>query len=205
MNLERWLNLMRVFGYGDNAAAWRELSRAYSEAHRSYHTARHIETCLGLLDEFVALAEKPHEVELALWFHDAVYQPLSNSNELKSAELAARFLRDNAAQSDVVERVYRLIMVTRHTEQAQTRDEALLLDIDLAILGAEVDEYAEYETGIRKEYQLIPSLVYRRKRAAILRGFLGREQIYLNEAFRLRFEPRARVNLAAAIAKLVGQ
>lgn len=205
MNLQRWLNLMRVFGYGDNAAAWRELSRAYSEPHRAYHTSRHIQTCLSLLDEFSALADMPHEVELALWFHDAVYQPLSNSNELKSAELAARFLRANAAQSDVVDRVYRLIMVTRHTEQAQAQDESVLLDIDLAILGAEIDEYAEYEAGIRKEYQLIPSFVYRRKRADILSGFMRREQIYLNEPLRLRFEQQARANLAAAIARLSGK
>jgi predicted metal-dependent HD superfamily phosphohydrolase len=140
-----------------------------------------------------------------LWFHDLVYQPLSHDNELKSAELAAQFLRANAAPSELVERVYRLVMVTRHAEAPQSRDEALLLDIDLAILGAEVDEYAAYEAGIRKEYQMIPSFVYRRKRADILSGFMKREQIYLTEPLRLRFEQRARVNLAVAIAQLIGK
>jgi predicted metal-dependent HD superfamily phosphohydrolase len=42
MNSERWLNLMRAFGYGDNADACRAIARAYSEPHRSYHTSRHI-------------------------------------------------------------------------------------------------------------------------------------------------------------------
>lgn len=202
MNLERWLNLMRTFGYDDNADTCREIARAYSEPHRSYHTSRHIQSCLSLLDEFSALADAPHEVELALWFHDLVYLPLLHDNELKSAELAAQFLRANAAPSELVERVYRLAMVTRHAEAPQSRDEALLLDIDLAILGAEVDEYAAYEAGIRKEYQIVPSFVYRRKRAAILSGFLGRGQIYLNEPLRLRFEQQARANLEAAIARL---
>lgn len=205
MNFERWLHLMRALGFGDNADAWRELLRAYSEPHRSYHACMHIQSCLNLLDEFTALAEYPHEVELALWFHDAVYQPLSSSNELRSAELATQFLRSNGASAEQTDRACRLIMATRHADQAQSRDEALLLDIDLAILGAGVDEYAEYEAGIRKEYQAIPWFVYSRKRAAILRAFVAREYIYLNEAFRVKYEQAARTNLTAAIAQLDGQ
>ncbi|HEU0186635.1 MAG TPA: N-methyl-D-aspartate receptor NMDAR2C subunit [Gallionellaceae bacterium] len=202
MSDERWLNLMRAFGFGDNAEAYRALSRAYAEQHRAYHTAQHIQSCLSLLDEFTVLAEIPHEVELALWFHDAVYQPLSSDNERRSAEMAARFLRSNAASSELVDRVHRLVMVTRHTERAKTRDESLLLDIDLAILGAEADGYAEYEAGIRKEYQMIPWFVYRRKRVEILNGFMRRERIYLNKPFRLKFEQRARANLSSAVARL---
>lgn len=202
MSYERWLDLMRTFGFGDNVEAYDDLVQAYAEPHRAYHTTRHIQSCLNLLDEFAFLAERAHEVELALWFHDAVYQPLLNSNELRSAELAARFLQVNGAESEIVARVNRLILATRHTEQAQTRDEALLLDIDLSILGAEADEYAEYEAGIRKEYALVPLFVYHRKRAAVLHGFMARPQIYLCEQLRSKFEQKARSNLTLAIATL---
>lgn len=204
-NFARWLNLMSAFGFGENADVYREIMRAYAEPHRSYHTVRHIQSCLRLLDEFSALADAPHEVALALWFHDVVYQPLSSDNELRSAERAAHFLRSNAAPSELVDRVHRLIMVTRHADAPQSRDQALLLDIDLAILGAEVDDYAEYEAGIREEYREIPWFVYSRKRAAILCAFMGREQIYLNEPVRLRFEKKARTNLSSAITRLTGQ
>ncbi|HEY6093320.1 MAG TPA: N-methyl-D-aspartate receptor NMDAR2C subunit [Gallionellaceae bacterium] len=205
MNYERWLSLMRAFGYVDNADTCHALLRAYAEPHRAYHTARHIESCLRLLDEYYALADAPHELALALWFHDVVYQPLSHDNEYKSAQLAAHFLRTNGASSALVDRVQGLITLTRHAEAPQTRDEALLLDIDLAILGSELDEYAEYEAGIRAEYGAVPWFIYSRKRAEMLRGFMGRERIYLSEPLRLRFEQKARTNLACAIDRLVGR
>ena len=50
-----------------------ELAARYGEPHRKYHTLQHLEECFEKLDEVRTLAEHPAEIDLALWFHDAIY------------------------------------------------------------------------------------------------------------------------------------
>ncbi len=193
---------MRALGVAENDDTYRALVAAYSERHRYYHNAAHIGACLALLDACAALADHPHEIELALWFHDAVYKPLSGGNERASADWAARFLAANGAVPEVSGRVQRLVMATAHDAPAQTRDESLLVDLDLSILGADAASYAAYETAIRKEYKIIPMPLYRRKRVEVLSGFLQRPRIYHCTPLYEAREQQARVNLAQAIAQL---
>ena len=51
---------------------------------------RHLEECFAKLTEIRNFAEHAAEVELALWFHDAIYEKYSSQNEVKSAELAVK-------------------------------------------------------------------------------------------------------------------
>ena len=95
-----------------------------------------------------------------------------------------------------------LITATRHSEVPATPDEQLLVDIDLAILGAAPARFEEYERQIRAEYGFVPETVFRDKRGEILRGFLGRPAIFSTPACTVRFEAVARANLAKAIAAL---
>ena len=67
-----------------------ELINAWAEPHRHYHDPRHLGECLALWVRWRDGCERPGEVALALWFHDAVYDPRSGSNELNSAAWAAR-------------------------------------------------------------------------------------------------------------------
>lgn len=180
------------------------LASAYSESHRHYHTTRHIDDCLSQLDSAASIAESPEEVELALWFHDAVYRPISSKNELESAEWARSFLRASAADGARVQRVYDHILATRHGEESLRGDAAVVVDIDLSILGREPETYDEFERSIRREYEWVPWTVYRNKRTEILSSFLGRTEIYATELFRNRFEARARQNLERAIQSLNG-
>jgi len=202
MNLSRWQALMQAWGFAANEKALRALQTAYSETCRHYHSAEHIEACLHQLDVHATHAEHPREVELALWFHDAVYHPLSSGNEEKSAAWAAHFLEENGALPEERERVRSLILVTAHDAPACTPDEALLLDLDLSILGADATTYDAYEAAIRREYHLVPMPLYRRKRAEVLKGFLNRNPLYLTPSFRAQLEAQARINLARAIAAL---
>ena len=204
MNSQRWARLMQRLGYGANADTFRALAAAYAEPHRHYHTAEHISTCLKLLDASIALAGRPDEIELALWFHDAIYKPLSAGNERNSADWAAKFLKANAAPPEVIARVRGLVMATLHDAPPQTRDESLLLDLDLSILGADAETYAKYEAAIRKEYRMVPMLIYRGKRAEVLKGFLQRPRIYHLPPFQAGREAQARTNLAHAIARFSG-
>ncbi|MCB0087254.1 MAG: hypothetical protein KDE54_05020, partial [Caldilineaceae bacterium] len=101
-------------------------------------------------------------------------------------------------------RVKEHILATRHATPPQGQDQALLVDIDLAILGAESERFEEYEAQIRAEYSDVPSPLFRRKRRQILEGFLARSSIYATPELRQRFEERARQNIARAIAWLGG-
>lgn len=78
----------------------------------------------------------------------------------------------------------------------------MLVDIDMAILGAPAARFAQYTRQIRAEYAWVPPEVYAVKRRAVLQGFLDREQIYTTPAVAQRLEPRARDNLAKAILSL---
>ena len=202
MNLDRWERLMELWGFGRNHETFSSLMAAYSGKGRHYHTREHIAACLRHLDRCSASIDSPREVELALWFHDAVYRPLSGNNETKSADWAASFLSENGAARDVAARVHRLIMVTEHNTSPKTRDESLVIDIDLSILGADPDTYERFEQGVRSEYKLVPFFLYRRKRAEVLRGFLDRPGIFQNEPFSTEREHQARENLTKTLSRL---
>ena len=199
----------------DWSAAWRDLAlpvpspavldallRAWAEPHRRYHTLQHLAECLALFERERALAERPGEVALALWFHDAVYDTSRHDNEAASAAWASRVLHGAGASGEVVERVQSLILATCHDGVPATADARLLVDIDLAILGAAPARFDEYERQIRAEYAFVPEARFRTKRAEILRGFLERPALYVTAALAGRLEATARANLAQAIAGL---
>ena len=103
--------------------------------------------------------------------------------------------------ADEIERIRRMILATVHATTAETPDAALLLDIDLSILGADEATFEEYDRAIRVEYEWVPDDVYRGARTAVLDGFLERDRIFRTAAFRGR-EGVARSNLERAIARL---
>ena len=202
MKISRWLTLMQTWGFDENRESFEALVKAYGETSRYYHGTEHIRACLRHLDRVVPGLKHAHEVELALWFHDAIYKSFSNSNEKDSADWAADFLRSNNADSESITRVHQLIMATEHQAPTQTVDESFLVDIDLSILGASTEHYEQFEQGVRQEYRLVPGVLFKKKRAAILQGFLDQSCIYHNEPFVSELEARARTNLNQAIAAL---
>jgi predicted metal-dependent HD superfamily phosphohydrolase len=204
MNVERWQRLLGALGVAPQTDVFFKLESAYAQRHRVYHTSRHIDECVSLLDESTHFAERPAEVECALWFHDAIYEPMSKSNEERSAHWAVEFMGRAGMATDAVDRIHAHIMATRHVALPVDSDSRLTVDIDLAILGAEPIRYGEFERDVRKEYRWVPGIVYRRKRAAILQSFLDRPRIYHCERFFERLECRARTNMSNAIRTLIG-
>ncbi|UXH78223.1 HD domain-containing protein [Roseateles amylovorans] len=172
----------------------------YAEPQRKYHTQQHLEECLNLFDEVRDLPPHPAEVEMALWFHDAIYELRGGDNEARSAAWAEQALGAAGVARESVQRVRDLVWVTLHTREPVTLDEQVLVDIDLAILGADTTRFDEYERQICEEYAHVPGLIFRHKRRQILRRFLDRPVIYSTADLRARLEVRARGNLARAIA-----
>ncbi len=204
LDKSRWAGLMERLGLAQNLETFERLQAAYAEKHRHYHTSEHINQCLVELDRVRQVAQEPDEVELALWFHDAIYVPRSNKNEAKSADWAAEFLAKDGVDSKRIKRVHDLIMATTHDASARDPDAMLLVDIDLSILGADRAVYVRFEENVRKEYSWVPGVLFRRTRATILQSFLNRPSVYATENFRDRLEDAARRNLRLAIAELTG-
>ena len=179
-----------------------QLIEAYTLPDRFYHNLIHIEDCLFIFDQTQFLAVHPEEVELAIWFHDAIYEPRRNNNEQRSAEWAKRVIQQSGLPGEIAERVPQLILATRHNEEVTNTDAQLMVDVDLSILGRENSVFWRYEENIRKEYAWVPDDLFRQRRIEILSGFLNRPYLYYHQEYRARFEEQARVNLTQAIARL---
>ncbi|HEY4366633.1 MAG TPA: hypothetical protein VGN07_05315 [Steroidobacteraceae bacterium] len=185
-------------------ALMRDLVAAYEEPQRSYHTTQHLNECIAQLEPYLELAVRPAEVETALWFHDAVYDVRGKDNEARSAAWAETELRAAAVESDAVGRVKELIMATCHAALPQGKDQQLLVDVDLSILGAPRPRFVEYETQVRTEYQWVPGWLFRRKRRAVLKEFVARSAIYSTVQIREKLESQARANLEYSLQLLRG-
>ena len=184
---------------GDGAATCLALQQRYGEPHRAYHTLQHLRECLAAFESVRMLAQRPHEVEMALWFHDAVYEVRRSDNEAVSADWARAVLLEAGVPAEAADRVHALVLATRHAVAPTDADEMLLVDIDLGILGADEARFAEYELQIRQEYRHVPGWLFRRKRREVLRSFLDRPRLYGTAHFHGRLEERARANLRRAI------
>ena len=202
MNEVKWQDLMDRLGFDSNIETYSKLKAHYSQKHRHYHNASHIDATLKSLGQVKQLANDYDALEIALWFHDAIYKIFSSSNELDSANWAADFLKLNNSNEDFIENVHRLIMATLHNAVTYDNDEMLIVDIDLSILGCNRDLYEQFESWVRKEYKLIPSFIYKKKRIEILEGFLSRERIFSHEYFFEKFDASARENIKNAINSL---
>lgn len=182
-----------------------DLRHRYSEPHRAYHTLHHIAECLQLLEQIQALALNPACIEIAIWFHDAIYDPRKSDNEERSADWARREIRRAGGGMDIQDYIGSLIMLTRHDAEPQSQDEELFADLDLAILGSGAKRFDEYERQVRSEYSHVPTQLYRPARRKLLTGFLDRPQIYCTEWFRTRRESQARTNLQRSLIRLAGR
>jgi predicted metal-dependent HD superfamily phosphohydrolase len=195
-----WVRAWRGIGSRtDSDASCHALVTRYSEPHRKYHTLQHLRECLVLFESVRGLALNPAEVEVALWFHDAIYDVQRHDNEAQSAAWARTAALEAGASPLAAERIHALVMVTQHTGSPGAADEQLLVDIDLAILGAGTERFAEYERQIRDEYAHVPAALFEHKRREILRSFLGRPRLYGTAHFHGTLETQARENLRIAI------
>jgi len=165
------------------------------------YNQQHIAECLAEFDPARHLARAPEALELALWFHDAVYDPAAGDNEERSAELAKSCLAEARVSGDIAEIVSRLILATKKHEDGADPDVSLMIDVDLSILGREPNRFLEYEEGIRREYSWVPSFLFTSKRNEILEGFLARERIFRTAWFYEKYEAAARRNLESSLQK----
>lgn len=201
-NRKQFDETFSCFGVIPKPEVFAHLERLYRQEGRYYHTDQHVAECLVSLHRHLHLAEKPAEVELAIWFHDAIYDPRRSDNEEQSAELARQVMTSAGIVDASIARVERMIWATK-SHQAQGRDTELMLDIDLEILGQPPEAFYSYDQAIRKEYAWVPEAQYSVRRASVLRSFLSRSYIYCTSDFWSAYETQARTNIEGRLKVLV--
>jgi predicted metal-dependent HD superfamily phosphohydrolase len=171
---------------------------------RAYHDFSHVEDCLAKLDRVDGLAPDVRQVlRYALLWHDSVYDPTRSDNEERSAERAGLDLAEAGLGAADIAEVRRLILLTKgHVAAPEDPVGALLVSIDLSILGEAPGRYHAYAQAIRREYGHVPDDVYRAGRRRVLETLLAADPLYPDPRFRARYEGKARINMAEEIASL---
>jgi predicted metal-dependent HD superfamily phosphohydrolase len=170
------------------------LVSVYGEPGRFYHGWPHVTHCLREFDRVSARMEIPDAVELALWFHDAVYVPGARDNEQLSADLFSQYGRIGFS-STLVEQVCDLILITMHRQPPDKGDEAYMVDIDLSSFGQQWSDFLRDSQNVRKEQIHVPDAIYYPAHAIFLRMLLDRPRIFYSELFFDCYEKSARRNI----------
>ncbi len=179
------------------------LVAAHTAPERHYHNLEHLSEMFKVVERLTGIVEDPNALHLAIWFHDAVYDARAKDNERRSGELAVDLLGPIGVPASAIDRIVGMIWATAHIADTPAgRDTQVLLDADLAILGASEERYARYASDIRKEYAWVPDADYRAGRAAVLNRFLSAPRIYNTSIMFEEGEQRARTNLRGELAQL---
>lgn len=175
----------------------------YSGRGRHYHDWNHIAECLEQFDDIVPLLRDPLAVELALWFHDAVYEPGGTHNEADSALMALRMIEP--ADGQLARKVQHFIEATSYTGSSVPVDPDLdyLLDIDLAPFGKPFDAFWEDVLRLDREDSDENQSIRRTRRLEFYRRILdGRFELFRTPFFRERYLERALDNVRRAVVLL---
>ncbi|MHA3083610.1 HD domain-containing protein [Acinetobacter sp. ANC 5383] len=175
-----------------------ELLQAYLEPQRAYHQVQHIVECLALFEKVQSHIEDGLALQLAIFFHDVVYQPRSASNEQDSALWLRQQLAGALPQTQL-DKIATWILATQQHAITSESDLAYLLDIDLAILGSSPARFAEYQQQIRQEYVWVDEQIYQEKRNVVLRQFYLTQPLYQTRYFQQHYEQQAKTNLLQAL------
>ena len=132
-----------------------------------------------------------------LWFSKSV---VLDDNEAKSANYAEIRLARLGIGVPIIAEASRLILLTAGHEVGEDDDAGrVLIDADLAVLGASPDTYDRYAAEIRREYAHVSDVDFATGRVAVLEGFLARPRLFLTDLMHKRLDHQARHNLRAEI------
>lgn len=192
---ERFAGLLRRMGAGERRdAVYPALADQYAEPGRYYHNLDHVLQCLGAMDGVRDRLADPDAVELALWFHDVVYDPDCHDNELRSALMFDRLLGVHLP-TDRADRVHAMIMATVHPSGARDSDERFVADIDLSGLGLPWPKFFGDTKALRRECRHLTDTEFQLGTRAFFRKLLARPNIYLTDYFRESYGKQARRNI----------
>ncbi|MEI6426391.1 MAG: hypothetical protein WCO66_03495 [Candidatus Absconditabacteria bacterium] len=176
-----------------------ELASIYNASGNIYHNWSHISSCLAELEANKELAEDYKAIKEAVLFHDIIYIPGKRDNEEESALFAENYLKNRGESEEYCHKVRDLVLITKHNEIPVTKDQELIIDIDLSILGQDDQTYQNYTNNVKHEYQkAMPELTdeqFYLGRKNFLKKFLQKDKMYFTKTFSDKYESQARQNL----------
>ncbi len=195
----QWHDLLSVWAVDPALAdrTFEEVQAHYAESGRFYHTLDHVQNVLEAVESLGSYARHRNAVKLAAWLHDVIYNSRASDNEERSADYSERLCEKLSITEGRL--VAAVIRKTKTHDADGDADAQVLIDADLAILGASEPAYRIYSEQIRQEYAWVPEQEYRMGRRQILERFLTRPRIF---HFLSHLEAAARRNIAAEIARL---
>jgi len=178
----------------DAADIWAHLKDLLNQPHRHYHDQTHIAHCLAELDGARNRIGNPDAVELALWFHDAIYEPGALDNEARSAALFLDYAKDALAEP-LAREVHDAILATVHRQIPDKGNERFVVDIDLSSFGLPWPKFMADCHALRREQMQITDSEFYHNKCKFLHSLIDRSSIFATPYFRQRYEDAARINI----------
>jgi len=184
-------------------AFWQFLTQNYQQADRHYHNLTHLHNMLQLFDQYQTDIQQPLVFQLAIWWHDVIYNAKRKDNEKKSAESAQQMLAAFLSEIQMQTLTELILSTEKHQPLNEHPDTQLFLDVDLAILAADRATYQKYSQAIWKEYKkAYLKILYKMGRKKALKHFLQQTNIFYTPLFRQKYEAQARQNIQEEIINL---
>lgn len=187
-----------------------EILQSMGAPGRHYHGLGHLGVLWSRHRRFsrgtgFAAAKPSRLIACAIAFHDAIYDPLRNDNEVRSAALWRRMAPPDltacqvAWVSDTIEATADHLAITdAGSESARLR--LWLLDLDLSPLGERPPVFARNTHALRREFATLEDAEWARRRVGFFRQFLAAPRIYRSPVLADSFEEQARQNISQVIA-----
>lgn len=190
-----WQRNLKTGAKDNSQAIHQQLTRAYNEPGRYYHTLAHIECCLGLFEDIKEIANNADALALSIWFHDAIYEPGGNDNEQRSADWFMDETK-NTFDDGLRDIVYAHIMATLHCNaEIKDHDTRMMVDIDLSSFGMPWPVFVRDSENVRKELPHLTNAEFYPKQCAFSQRLLEKPRFFQSEYFFEHYEAQARRNI----------
>ncbi len=184
---------------------WQEIELHYNQPGRHYHNMHHLD---DLIEKLLQVKDNIHDwaaVVFSVAYHDIIYDPAKKDNEAASSQFACERLTMLALSEVQKHKIVEQISATKDHAVSTDEDTNYLIDADLSILGAAPEDYKNYMSQVRKEYDCYPDSTYYPARLQILERFLVMPSIYQTKFFAGNYETKARHNLSNEIKQITAR
>lgn len=172
-----------------------QIIKFYQESHRQYHTLSHINSLLHQSKCHELLIRNKFIVNLAIIFHDIIYDPRKSDNE-EASNIQFNSMMSSLLPEDIVTSVNKYILATKYHQVQESNDSdlQLFIDMDMSILGSPWEEYIAYARNIRQEYSHVMLEEYCIKRSSFLKQISEKRLFVTNDYYNL-YEQQAQYNM----------
>ena len=166
-----------------NIDVYKDLIKRWNEEHRFYHNINHLEHMLSEIEKLFSDKKIDNNERIILitiaFFHDAIYDPKSNTNEEDSVEYFIDCMRKKHNTNNLndyepfIKQVKLAILDTKRKDSPTDKLSKIIWSIDNSIFGYDMSTLIEYEHEIYKEYQFADYREYQKKRIEFLHTRIG--------------------------------